>query len=478
MVTSLKRKRSGSSGRLSFDGLLKEDPRYTHQPRPPAAIPGGFNDPATSDVLLRLQFDPETELDPDASFTCLDLHLQSAALLRSQYFAALLSDRWQLPRTSPSSSSEAIHYRVTLKISRDEDRRRRGLFDAHVAVLRLLHTLDFSGEIASVSDALEMIPVALELLFDECASACVRFLEAVPWTEDEEETVLKLIPFLGQEESQGLLDRVSPMVAVSGDRQSMSEEMLHGLIDSAIRRQPSVANVKAFVARVLKDFPSPESVGRVLNRAFLSCLETVEDYLGRYASPDLRVAENSDEREAIQRVNLHAVVMNVKHLYWLVERIIEVRAADTAVREWSEQQVLAADLIKTFMDDTWKNIVPGLPLLVTRCSYRLADAVASGVTLAPRQVRKNLVRHWLPVLNVLRDISCPFQPHGCKKLYLDLEETFLKIISTLPLSDAQDLLQQCLSFTTRDLDDCSHLTSAFKTWFRRANRPPHNFKII
>lgn len=82
-----------------------------------------------------------------------------------------------------------------------------------------------------------------------------------------------------------------------------------------------------------------------------------------------------------------------------------------------------------------------------------------------------LVRDWLPVLIICKDSVSPMGPNH-KSLYLELEDTFLRIISTLPLSDAQDLLQQCLSFSTRNVDDCPHLVDAFTTWFRRANRPP------
>lgn len=57
-----------------------------------------------------------------------------------------------------------------------------------------------------------------------------------------------------------------------------------------------------------------------------------------------------------------------------------------------------------------------------------------------------------------------------KSLYIELEETFLKIISTLPMSDARELLQQCLSFSTRNVEDCPHLVTAFNTWFRRATQ--------
>lgn len=81
-----------------------------------------------------------------------------------------------------------------------------------------------------------------------------------------------------------------------------------------------------------------------------------------------------------------------------------------------------------------------------------------------------LVKDWLPVLIICKDNISPIMANH-KALYLELEETFLRIISTLPMSDAQELLQQCLSFSTRNVEDCPHLVSAFTTWFRRANRP-------
>lgn len=87
------------------------------------------------------------------------------------------------------------------------------------------------------------------------------------------------------------------------------------------------------------------------------------------------------------------------------------------------------------------------------------------------QVRRKLVKDWLPVLIVCKDNVSPMYPSN-KSFYLELEETFLRIISTLPVSDAQELLQQCLSFSTRNVEDCPHLFAAFDTWFRRTARPP------
>ncbi|MQL69589.1 hypothetical protein Taro_001869 [Colocasia esculenta] len=481
-----KRHRSGSSGRLSSSSSLTDHARTladdsTSAPpsalyAPPPATPGGFNDPSTADVLLRLQLDheaPPSPFSPDAERqtspavhdpVCpspyLDLYLHSTVLQRSRYFAALLSDRWR-QREQAESPSEGKISRFNLKVPVSRHRP----FESHVSVLRLLYTLDFTSGILSVAEALEILHIALEFLFDDCVRACVRFIEAVPWTEEEERLILKLIPFLQQEESGDLRARILPSV----DGQGSSEEMLHGLVLSAIQSHPAGATVKAFVARLLRDFPSRDSVRRVLDRAFMANLETLKGLLAEYASPDFRTAGDNDETEAIQRLNLHAAVVNTRKLLWLVERMIELRVADTAVREWSEQSALALDLQKAFEDEAWRNITPGLPAHVMKCTSRLASAVAAGSILVPRQVRMKLVKDWLPVLNVCRDIGSPI-PSGQKVLYQELEETFLKIISTLPIPDSQDLLQQCLCFSTRNMEDCPHLISAFNTWFRRANR--------
>ncbi|XP_058080226.1 BTB/POZ domain-containing protein At1g63850-like isoform X2 [Magnolia sinica] len=387
MITGIskKRQRVGSSSRISSSSssFPDTDGTLTEYPKPPLpllrSVPGGFNDPLTSDVILRLQFDSSPfDPDPKPSFTDvddhspIDLHLHSNALRRSKYFAALLSDRWQTISNGPDDPDSML--RLNLKIPASV-----GSMDPHLTVLQLLYSDDFCGTIISAAVALAVLPVALQLLFDDCIHACVQFLEAVPWSEDEENAVLGIIPLLGHKESQDLLARVSP------PGRDSSEEMLHRLVMASIGNHPNVASVKvkAFVAKMLRDFPSRDPVRRVFDRAFRTSLKTVKESLEKYSSPDFR--GDHDETEAIQRLNLHTAVYHGKDLLWLVERMIELRIADTAVKEWSEQTAFVADLQRAFQDDTWRNIAPGLPALVLRCTGRLAEAVAAGSILAARE---------------------------------------------------------------------------------------------
>lgn len=325
-----------------------------------------FNDPSSSDFLLSLV--PPSD-SPDST---VQIHLHSRVIRRSKFFDTLLSDRW-LP--SPESSTPSAVGTFHLKHPTSNP------IDAYVAVLRLLYTADagedLSAAIDSASAALDLLPVAMELLFEDLIRSCVRFLEAVPWTEEEEARVISLVPFLAADECPDLLARVSP----SGNS---CEEMLHGLILTAIHNHSNMAFAKAFVAKILRDLSDRRVARRVLEQVFETSLKVMKESLEEYSSPDFRGDHN--ETEAIQRLNLHKAMTNGRHLLWLVERMIELRVADMAVKEWSEQPSLTADLQRTFRDDAWRNIVPGFPAVVLRCTSKLANVVASGTILASTQV--------------------------------------------------------------------------------------------
>lgn len=342
---------------------------------------GGFNDSTTSDVVLRLYVEKSSFLsDDDSAFLSAigqfdhQIYLHSHVLQRSKYFAALLSDRWQKSSDLNEVGNDApkIHH-LNFGVPASY-----GSLDNHLTVLKLLYVSDLSDVIDKASLALSLLPVAQELLFEDCVTACVRFLEAVPWTEEEEKKILSLVPFLNPEESQELLARISPA------KNDSSEEMLHELILSATHIRPTMAYAKAFVAKLLRDFSSKESARRVLGRAFELSLRIVKEAFDKYTSPDFRVDHN--ETEAIQRLNLHTAMTNGKHLLWLIERMIELKVADTAVTEWSNQNYFTSDLESTFCDDAWRNIVPGLPSVFLRCTCKLANAVATGNIVASKQV--------------------------------------------------------------------------------------------
>jgi hypothetical protein len=432
-----------------------------------------FDDTSTADVILHLQQDEASLFEQDKSEDentdaskavaaghggTQAVYVHAHVLTQCRYFNALLSDRWQdraqIAIQEESEKSKPIHINLCVVPGRHRS--------SYIATLKLLYTQDFIGTIHNVESALCILPVAAELLYDQCISVCVKFLEAVSWTREEERQIVQLVSYLQLEESSPLLARLSPV------NETAVVDMFNGLVYAATHSHQNGATVKAFVAQLLSGHASRDTVRQVLDKAFEHSLKTVKDSVEEYASPNVR--GHHDEIEALQRQNLHTAVVSGRHLLWIVERMIELRVAESAVVEWSEQGAFTANLRRAFSDDTWRNIAPGLPALVLRCTCRLASAVANGFIIASQQVRLKLVKDWLPVLVISREIQG--RENQNKHLHQELEDVFLNIILTLPMADSQKLLQQCLSFATRNLEDCPHLVNAFNIWFRRATQAP------
>ncbi|CAA3004369.1 Hypothetical predicted protein [Olea europaea subsp. europaea] len=96
---------------------------------------------------------------------------------------------------------------------------------------------------------------------------------------------------------------------------------------------------------------------------------------------------------------------NGKHLLWLVERMIELRVPDTAVKSWSEQASFAADLQRAFRDDAWRNIAPSFPAVVLHCTSRLANVVPTGNILSARQASVRTECNVFDIIQGLEDLG-------------------------------------------------------------------------
>jgi len=206
-----KRQRSASSSRLTAFCSPPSSPA----PPSTSSSPNPHTFP-NADVVLRLYLNPsspdDVDVKPDidrhlsaavSSGTFVDLHVSSASLLRSRYFAALLSDRW------PTAASGHLSLAVVAPPSCPRP------FNGHIEVIRLLHTR---------FRECHPLPRRCPRPPPRCSPpprrrlrwACIRFLEAVSWSEDKEARVINLARLLPADEAADLLARVSPLVAAGG----------------------------------------------------------------------------------------------------------------------------------------------------------------------------------------------------------------------------------------------------------------------
>ncbi|XP_024379480.1 uncharacterized protein [Physcomitrium patens] len=93
------------------------------------------------------------------------LHVHSAYLRRCQYFDACLVERW---------SNTDLPLELTLE-ARCNPR-------AYTRCMQLLYGPEISpSSFANVAHAIEVLPVAAQLVFQECVDACMRYLAVMPW---------------------------------------------------------------------------------------------------------------------------------------------------------------------------------------------------------------------------------------------------------------------------------------------------------
>jgi hypothetical protein len=340
-----------------------------------------FGDESTADILLTFTCPTRTEdgrLDLLKEETVGTVHLHSRVLGKSRYFKTLLSERWQDSKrkvaVEESNKNPAQEQLLQMHLSIPT----RDLLPVYEKTLSLLYTGDFSGVRLSVVFVVPILAAATVLLFDDLITSCISYLEAVPWNKEEERMIVRYLDHYQLKQSN-LLARLSPV------EDNAVEEMLNNLIHAATHSPRNILiPVKTFVARMLSDHGSRDTIRVVLERAFASTLKTVQDSVEEYSNPNVR--GRYDEIEALQRQNLHTAVGHARSLLWVVERMIELRVAKTAVIEWSEQGKFTANLKRAFSDDTWRNIAPGLPSQILRCTCRLASGVASGSITASTQV--------------------------------------------------------------------------------------------
>ncbi|GLJ50315.1 hypothetical protein SUGI_1072010 [Cryptomeria japonica] len=126
------------------------------------------------DVILRLICSDGVEYEGSP------MSLHSYILKKSKFFQARLSERWPSHISPPEIKLTVLS---------------NGVAENYIKCLRLMYSsykgagLYFSG----VDEALDIFPVASELLFQEGIQACMRYLEAVPWTPKQSLKIKSLL---------------------------------------------------------------------------------------------------------------------------------------------------------------------------------------------------------------------------------------------------------------------------------------------
>ncbi|XP_057865731.1 BTB/POZ domain-containing protein At3g50780 [Cryptomeria japonica] len=407
------------------------------------------------------------------------IYLHSQVLKKSSYFEARLSERW-----SPESSFSA---EIIITLPPD------GSAENYIDCIRLMYSSHWEKHLSfsNVDDALRILPVASEFLFEEGIRACMDYLEAVCWTPEQKLRIRALLSSLQVNISTDLAERLK----ISKSFFDEELELLKKIV--------------------------PQMLSEVLNKPFVSygvplkhMRETVEKQIVAYFEEDIhpsiqkicRVALLDEFRTRIKKIKRGPSTEirddACESLLWLLDLIklckngifeaaftIFVKDEDIAgilakpKISWSPNTAAVsrpfqygASFIninndQNFSDSDRSYSRRVLEILV----HRFLDALANGDIIIPKRERVSFLIKWVPVIaHLVCRLACVYK--ACELIYctssvslsvpfsshipgLKFSERFeggvTNILASLPPSDQKQIFS---SFTDS--------AKKFQTWER------------
>lgn len=410
--------------------------------------PSKIGDRSTSDVVVRLR----TQDSRDDWLYC-----HSHILIeKCKYFADRLSDNWPTCQIIDSRNCVEVY-------CQESD------FDHHVNVLRLLYVATdglLNDMWHGVRNALGILQVAVDLGCPQIVTACVSYLEAVPWEEGEEEEIIRIIPNMGAE-AEPILARLQPV----------NPSAILGIFLSAIRfatssPSSSMADLKSSAQEQLEymiteDDDAPiltaddeikSEVKQCVKRLFSRFNNVLEALLAEHE-------ESISEEEKMQLFQSHLL-----DLSWACQILSKMEIMREFVSSWVD----ASDkIIKATEQSSRTTEIVEIKLKVIEVAAKVLEAIGYGTVILPTAKRLHLVKLWLPFARVTRPLidsattddegTMTFKPDG--ELWQSLESTFVSMILALPSGDQTEILTEWLENQHIHYPD---LTEAFEVWCFRS----------
>lgn len=412
-------------------------------------IPSKIGDRTTSDVVVRLR----TQEGRDDWMYC---HSQ-ILVTKSKYFADRLSDDWPTCQIIDSRNCVEVY-------CQESD------LDHHVNFLRLLYVV-IDGSVddlwSGVKNALGILQVAAALGCPQIVTACVNYLEAVPWEEAEEEEILKVIPGMGSE-VEPILARLQPV------NPSAVVQVFISTIRFATSSPPSPMHDLKFSAQEQLEYMVTEDDDSPLLTADdeikSEVKECVRGLFSRFNNLiDSLLHEHGDSFSEVG--NLKSFRTYLVDLSWICQILTKLEIMRDMVNSWVD---LSDKIMNVFVQVFQKVEVFDIKLKVIEVSAKVLETIGCGAVILPTTKRLHMVKVWLPFVRYTKPLidswiaaedeeTSEFKIDG--ELWQSLESTFVSIVLALPSGDQAEILTEWLGNENMRYPD---LTEAFEVWCYRS----------
>ncbi|XAR60509.1 hypothetical protein NMG60_11033922 [Bertholletia excelsa] len=329
--------------------------------------------------------------------------------------------------------------------------------EVYVETVVLMYCDDLKRKLLGeeVSKVLGLLKVSAAIMFDAGITSCLQYLDAVPWSEEEEEKVIAHLNELQLQDSVSeVLQRVSTEPSISSRADDIFLKLLTGVLqakDEKARRE-----MKNLISRMLREDNSNND--NCLNRLDISkdtlyhlchgCLSSLILYLSE--------ATSMDDSKRDRGVLMGEIAREADNMQWIVDILIHKKMVDDFVKLWADQKELA--ILHSKIPTMYRHEI-------SRITAQLCIAIGRGNVLVPKDIRFSLLSTWLEAL--YEDFG--WMRRACRSIDKKLVEDGLsQTILTLPLPQQQVILLNWFDRFLNKGDDCPNIQRAFEVWWRRA----------
>lgn len=298
--------------------------------------------------------------------------------------------------------------------------------------------------------------MAAGIRFSRCVSSCLKFLEAVPWTEEEEDKLRVLFTKFKFDDgtSRDILARLYAVGSVDS-QETLTRQLVWSIAtcadtDAGNELKSLVKGLlsKSSVYEDCNDISS-DDVFAVCQSCLSSLVSLFEEASGsvRYE----KLVKKEKDKPMIERIS-----KQVDNLIWLLEILIDHQMAEEMVDMWADQ----VELIRMH-----ECVSPMIRYELSRFSAMLFIAMGTGKLHCQSDSRLGFLRAWF------RPMLLDFSWLQRSKKGLDmkaLEEAMGQALLTLPLKEQYALFMDWFCFFSKHGTECPNLSKAFQIWWRRS----------
>lgn len=399
-----------------------------------------LGDQTTSDVTVNLR----NEHGKPKQFRCHSSILMRKSKLFAEWLSSCQSDK---SIEVSCSGSEYDHYVKLLNL-------------LYISEDALLDSLD------SVKSTLGLLRASISLACESITDGCIRYLEAMPWEEKEEEEILKIVPTLGP-----------AAVPILARFQTADLNATKNVFISAIR----------FATTIDQSFPpftdelrisAQEQVDYMLAEDEETPLVAVDEEVKSEMKAGLAkmfamfkaqlssLALDSDQTtEAAEQ----RVLQSIMDLDWICNILSKMELMTDFISGFAS---ISDHVLAVVKDDRYGSGLWGIKVRLVELVGKALEAIGFGSVVLPAASRVQFLNTWLPYLRMMKpilDSKCEENEAFPYKMDADLcqniEGAIVSLVLALPSNDQAEILADWMKRTEQlRFPD---LTEAFEVWCYR-----------